>query len=233
MPEAFVLGRFILKSVTCNPMNQITICTILAPLLSLLSLQSAPAEPVSLFDGKTFAGWEGDVTKVWRIEDGAFTAGRLDRKQPQNEFLATTRTFGDFELTLEVKIAGTEGFVNGGIQFWSERIKDSHEVRGFQADFGSGYDGALCDESRRSGRDIVRPPVEVRDRALKKDEWNVYRISAEGSQIQLLLNGVKTIDYVEKDPAIPRRGIFAIQIHGDAKTQIWYRKIMVEEIGKK
>jgi hypothetical protein len=204
-----------------------------APLLLLLSLQPVLAEPISLFDGKTFAGWEGDVTKVWRIEDGAFTAGSLDKKQPRNEFLATTKAYGDFELTLEVKIAGTEGFVNGGIQFWSERLKDSNEVRGFQADFGSGYDGALCDESRRSGRDIVRPPVEVRDRALKKDDWNVYRIRAEGSHIQLWLNGVKTIDYIEKDSAIPRRGVFAVQIHGGANTQIWYRKIMVEEIGKK
>lgn len=210
-----------------------TIRAISASLVLLLSLQPVLAEPVSLFDGTTFTGWEGDVAKVWRIEDGAFTAGKLDQKQPRNEFLATTKAYGDFELTLEVKIAGTEGFVNGGIQFWSERIKDSNEVRGFQADFGSGYDGALCDESRRSGRDIVRPPVEVRDRALKKDDWNVYRIRAEGSHIQLWLNGVKTIDYVEKDPAIPRRGVFAIQIHGGAKTQIWYRKIMVEEIDKK
>jgi len=37
----------------------------------------------------------------------------------------------------------------------------------------------------------------------------------------LWLNGVKTIDYVEKDAAIPRRGVFAVQIHGGAKTQIW------------
>lgn len=214
-------------------MHPNTVRKISAPILMLLSLQALPAAPVSLFDGMTFAGWEGDSAKVWTIEDGAITAGSLDLKQPRNEFLATTKEYGDFELTLEVKIAGTEGFVNGGIQFWSERIKDSNEVRGFQADFGSGYDGALCDESRRSGRDIVRPPVEIRDLALKKDDWNVYRIRAEGSHIQLWLNGVKTIDYVEKDPAIPRRGVFAVQIHGGAKTQIWYRKLMVEELGKK
>ena len=195
-----------------------------------LTLPATQAEPVPLFDGKTFAGWEGDITNTWRIEDGAFTAGEVSRKQPHNDFLATTKAYGNFELTLEVKIAGTEGFVNGGIQFWSERIKDSHEVRGFQADFGSGYDGALCDESRRSGRDIVRPSKEVHNQALKKDEWNVYRIRAEGPHIQLWLNGVKTIDYIEKDPAIPLKGLFAVQIHGGAKTQIWYRKLMIEEL---
>lgn len=194
------------------------------------ALLSAQVEPVALMDGKTFAGWEGDTKNTWRIEDAAFAAGHLDQKQTRNEFLATTKAYGNFELTLEVKIAGTGGFVNGGIQFWSERIKDSHEVRGFQADFGSGYDGALCDESRRSGRDIIRPTKEIHDKALKKDEWNVYRIRAEGPHIQLWLNDVKTIDYIEKDPTIPLRGVFAVQIHGGAKTQIWYRKLMIQEL---
>ncbi len=191
---------------------------------------AARMTPVSLSDGKTFTGWEGDIGHTWKLEDGAFTAGDLEHKQPYNDFLATTKSYGDFELNLDVRIAGSEGFVNGGIQFWSERIKDSHEVRGFQADFGSGYDGALCDESRRSGRDIVRPSKEVHDQALKKDEWNHYRIRAEWPHIQLWLNGIKTIDYIEKDPSIPRQGIFALQIHGGAKTKIWYRNPMLQEL---
>ncbi len=203
---------------------------ILTFLIFMTSLPGLRADPVALSDGKTFDGWEGDIAKTWKLEDGAFTAGETDRKQPHNDFLATTKSYGNFELTLEVKIAGSGGFVNGGIQFWSERIKDSHEVRGFQADFGSGYDGALCDESRRSGRDIIRPTKEIHAQALKKDDWNVYRIRAEWPHIQLWLNGVKTIDYIEKDPAIPRRGIFALQIHGGAKTKIWYRKLMLEEL---
>jgi hypothetical protein len=196
----------------------------------LLAATFAQAEPVPLFDGKTFTGWEGDTTNTWKIEDGAFTAGSVDRKQAKNDFLATTKSYRNFELTLEVKIAGSEGFVNGGIQFWSERIKDSHEVRGFQADFGAGYDGALCDESRRSGRDIIRPSKEIREQALKKDDWNVYRIRAVGPHIELWLNGVKTVDYIEKDPTIPLKGLFAVQIHGGAKTKIWYRKLMIEEL---
>ena len=150
------------------PTTYISPAWLITPLL--LALTMLQAEPVPLFDGKTFAGWEGDTEKTWKIVEGAFTAGNLDRQQEKNDFLATAKSYGNFELTLEVKIAGTEGFVNGGIQFWSERLKNSNEVRGFQADFGSGYDGALCDESRRSGRDIVRPPREIHDKALKKEE---------------------------------------------------------------
>jgi hypothetical protein len=199
----------------------------------IFTLPIIHAEPIPLFDGKTFVGWEGDTEHTWKIEDGTFTAGELDRKQVANNFLATKKSYGNFELTLEVKIAGTEGFVNGGIQFWSERLPNSHEVRGFQADFGSGYDGALCDECRRSGRDIIRPTKKIHAQALKKDQWNVYRIRAEWPHIELWLNGVKTIDYIEKDTTIPRQGIFAVQIHGNAKTKIWYRKLMITELPNK
>lgn len=76
---------------------------------------SLHADPVPLFDGKTFTGWEGDTGSVWRIEDGALVAGSLEKKQEKNNFLATEKKYGDFELTLKWKLEGTEGFVNGGV----------------------------------------------------------------------------------------------------------------------
>jgi hypothetical protein len=38
---------------------------------------AADPKPVSLFDGKTFAGWEGDTEKTWRIEEGCIVGGTL------------------------------------------------------------------------------------------------------------------------------------------------------------
>ena len=90
----------------------------LALLFSFL-LPAVAGEPVALFDGKTFAGWEGNTDSVWRIEDGALTAGSLEKKQEKNDFLATTKEYGDFELTLKWRLEGTEGFVNGGVQIRS------------------------------------------------------------------------------------------------------------------
>jgi len=89
-------------------------------------LTAASASAVSLFDGTTFTGWEGDTDGVWRIADGEIVAGSLEEKQPKNDFLCTTRRYGNFELRLKIKLAGTEGFVNSGIQFRSERIPGSH-----------------------------------------------------------------------------------------------------------
>lgn len=211
-------------------------------LASLFAFSIAHAEPVPLFDGKTFTGWEGDIGTVWRIEDGALVAGSLEKKQEKNNFLATTKKYGDFELTLKWKLEGTEGFVNGGVQFRTVRIPNHHEVSGYQADLGKGYDGALYDESRRK-KMLAQPSPEVLAKAQKPlGEWNDYRIRAQGNRIQIWLNGVQTVDYTEtqgvvlqdgKSMVIEPTGIIAVQIHGGATSIVRYKDLMIEELGKK
>jgi hypothetical protein len=184
--------------------------------------------PKPLFDGKTLVGWEGD-TRIWRVEDGAIVAGTLDRAQPHNEFLATNEDFGNFELRLQYRIEGTGGFVNGGVQFWSQRVPGNFEVSGYQADLGANTDGNLYDESRRN-TNLATTPDDVRRHALRPDAWNDYRIRAEGAHIQIWLNGVKTVDYTEDDSEIARHGKFALQIHGGARTMVSYRDLMIEAL---
>lgn len=188
-------------------------------------------EYVSLFDGKSFAGWEGDTTKTWRIEDGAITAGSPEEQAPRNEFLATTREYENFDLWLKFKITGN-GRVNAGVQFRTRRIPNHHEVSGYQADIGPGVDGHLYDESRRR-RMLATPDAETMKKAqaaAEKDGWQIYRIRAEGDHIQLWLNGVNTVDYMEKDTNVPRTGIIALQIHGGMQAVIAYTDIKVREL---
>src|SRR4029434_4516159 len=105
-----------------------------SPALFLVALPALlHAAPVPLFDGKTFDGWEGDTAKTWRIVDGAFVGGSLAATVPRNEFLATKKSFTNFELRLKCKLVGTEGFVNGGIQIRSKRITNPpNEMSGYQ-----------------------------------------------------------------------------------------------------
>lgn len=206
--------------------------TSIASILIALAI-SAQAAPVPLFDGKTFAGWEGDIGGVWRIDEGAFVAGSLEKKQEKNNFLATKKEYGDFELTLKWKLEGTEGFVNGGVQFRTKRIPNHHEVSGYQADLGKGYDGALYDESRRK-KILAQPTPEVLGKAQKPlGEWNEYRIRAEGPRIQIWLNGVQTVDYTETEAGIDTTGIIAVQIHGNATSIVRYKDLMIEELPSK
>jgi hypothetical protein len=204
--------------------------SLLPALLLTLLLPAIAAEPVALFDGKTFAGWEGNIDSVWRIEDGALVAGSLTKKQEKNDFLATVKEYSDFDLSLKWKLEGTEGFVNGGVQFRSQRIPDHHEVIGYQADLGAGYDGALYDESRRK-KMLAQPAKELLAKAQNPlGEWNEYRVRAEGPRVQIWLNGIQTVDYTETEPGIDMTGIIAVQIHGDATSVVQYKDLLIEEL---
>jgi hypothetical protein len=201
---------------------------ILACLALVLPIPLFAAEPKPLFDGKTLTGWEGD-DKTWRVEDGAIVGGSLDTIVPRNEFLCTTKTYGDFELKLKFKLLGDKDKANGGVQFRTKRIPKHHEVIGYQADIGKGYWGALYDESRRN-KVLAGPKAEDVEKLIKADDWNDYTIRAQGPWIQLWLNGTKTVNYIEKDEKIEATGIIGLQVHGGAKTKVLYKDIALEEL---
>ena len=192
-----------------------------------------------LFDGKSLAGWEGD-SKVWRVEDGVIVGGSL-QGNPRNEFLTTKRSFYNFRLKLEYKLVGTEGFVNGGVQFRSQRATNPpNEMIGYQADIGHGHTGSLYDESRRK-KFLARAGSNVSAYGLKSEadlvglekvgEWNRYEVRAEGPRITIFLNGKATLDYTEADPSIDDAyGLIGLQIHGNCKAEIRFRNITLDPL---
>src|SRR5688572_6580207 len=192
-------------------------------LLSLAaSLVTLCAAPLPLSDGKTFKGWIGDTNKTWRIEDGAFVGGQLDKKVPRNEFLRTEQQFTNFILRLQVKLAGTNGFINGGVQVRSQPATNPpNEMIGYQCDMGEGWWGALYDESRRN-KVLVKPDPAAVKKALKPSQWNEYLIRARGKRIQTAINGVNMIDYTEPDDSIPQYGAIGLQVHGDGAAEASY-----------
>lgn len=183
-----------------------------------------PEQP--LFDGTSFAGWEGDTNKTFRIVDRAIVGGSLKEKVPRNEFLCTTRNYTNFILKLKFKLVG-EG-ANAGVQFRTKRIPNHHEVSGYQADMGDpSWWGCLYDESRRN-KVLAQAPAEEVGKILKRNDWNDYEIRAEGKRIQLFLNGLKTVDYTENDAGIDERGVIAVQIHGGPPSEAWYKDIRIQ-----
>lgn len=197
--------------------------------LFLAASTSVLAGPVSIFDGKSLKGWEGDTQKTWHVADGCIVGGTAGEKVPRNEFLATTRRYTNFVLRLKVKLTGSEGFVNSGVQFRSERVPNDPEMIGYQADVGEGWWGALYDESRRN-KVMAKPDEAVIKKALKPNEWNDYEVRAEGRHIVLKLNGLTTVDYTEADEKIPQQGFIAVQIHGGGKTVVYFKDLTVEEL---
>jgi len=188
------------------------------------------ADTVQLFDGVSFAGWNGDTKNTWRIEAGALVAGSPDKAAPRNEFLATDREFENFELKLDYRMECTAG-CNAGVQFRSQRVPNHHEVSGYQADIAPGITAGLYDESRRN-KMLAVPPKDLQEKALAlaKEGWNEYTIRAEGRRIRLAINGVPLLDYTEADETIPLKGIIALQIHGGLKGTIRYRNLRITEL---
>jgi hypothetical protein len=187
------------------------------------------AAPVPLFDGKTLTGWEGNLG-IFRVQDGAIVGGSLRDKIARNEFLCSTRAYGDFELRLRFKLLGGDS-ANAGVQFRTRRIPDNHEVSGYQADMGTGWWGALYDESRRN-KVLKGPDQERMKGVIKPGEWNDYVIRAEGPRIQLSINGVQTVDYVESDPSVDSRGLICPQIHAGPPSEAWYKDITITELSR-
>jgi 3-keto-disaccharide hydrolase len=199
-----------------------------APILQS-NAQSAKKK-IKLFDGKTFKGWEGDTAKTWRIREGAIMGGSLTEMVPHNQFIKTTGTYSNYRLRLKFKLTGTEGFVNGGVQFHSQRIaKPDFEMVGYQADIGDGFWASLYDESRRDKLLAIADPEKVK-KLLRRNEWNNYEVRSEGHHIQIFLNGEQTVDYTEPDPAIPQAGHIAFQLHGGGKTEVFYKDIILEKL---
>ena len=200
------------------------VCGLMSFDLPLISPADEPGYR-SLFNQKDLSGWEGDTT-LWKVEDQALVGDSAGIKQ--NQFLCTKAEFGDFELKLEFRVK--DGAGNTGVQFRTQKIPNTTEVSGYQADIGEKYWGCLYDESRRN-QVLAQAPPEL-ENVLKKGDWNEYTIRAEGDQITLKINGLTTVDYKERNAEIPRSGIIALQVHSGGPMRVDFRNIRLTPLGK-
>lgn len=185
-----------------------------------------------LFNGKNFNGWEGDTLNTWKIENGSIVGGSTEKIVPNNDFLCTTRTYDNFFLKLKIKLIGSEGFINSGIQFRSKRLTNpAYEMTGYQADWGKNYWASLYDESRRN-KTLMKPDSTKIDKWIKINDWNEYEIRAENKRIRLKINGHQTVDYTEIDSTIPQDGLIGFQIHGGGKAKVYFKDITIQEMPK-
>lgn len=211
---------------------------LLLPLMSgSLSLGGLPvfaqstARTGSLFDGKTLTGWktvDPAHASLWSVKDSVIRSGDGLKKIPENTYLRTLKEYGDFEFRCLFRLSGdpATGMINSGIQYRS--IIEGTKIIGYQADIGNGYWGDLYDEHRREK--LVGGDLSILKRILKPDGWNSYIIRCKGNHHELYINGVKTCDYIEKDPKIPQKGVIAVQIHGGGVAQVEFRDLTISEL---
>jgi putative membrane-bound dehydrogenase-like protein len=176
---------------------------------------ATPDNAKDFFNGKDLTGWDGDA-KLWSVENGEIVGKSPGLKR--NEFLKSQMAAADFRLTLKVKLVPNKE--NSGIQFRSEAVADG-EMRGPQADIGAGWWGKLYEENSRGLLWGKSGEMHV-----KSDEWNDYKIVAEGSRVRTYINGKLCVDI--DDEALSRRGIFGLQIHAGGPMEVRFKDIKLE-----
>jgi len=220
-------------------------------LLALLALAStAVAEDKNLFNGKDLTGWKG--LDFWSVEDGCIT-GRTTKEKPTkgNTFLVWQGgEVGDFEFTFKYKIVGG----NSGVQYRSKVVDEkAFVVSGYQADFEAGktYSGILYEEKGRGilaqrgqktvikdgekpGKAKVEVTGEVGKSAeiqakIKAEDWNEYRIVAQGGHLQHYINGVQTVDVTDETAVGAKKGILALQLHAGPAMVVQFKDLVLKE----
>jgi hypothetical protein len=192
---------------------------------------AAPAaEWRPLFDGKTTAGWRGfkqtQMPDGWKAIDGALT------RTGKAGDIVSIEEFGDFELTVDWKIAPG---ANSGLFYRvveNEADADMWMVAPeYQIIDDRGYKGGPLKPTQLTAANYdLQPPG--RDATRPAGEWNTTRILADGSHVEHWLNGVAIVKYdlwtdawkalvaqskFKDHPryAMARKGHIGIQDHGD------------------
>ncbi len=106
---------------------------------------------VSMFDGETLDGWEGDAA-YWSVENGQIIGEIKEGVDlPHNTFLIWAKSQpSDFEMKGEFKISESG---NSGIQYRSEKVEDlPYALKGYQADMDgkNNYTGQNYEERKRT-----------------------------------------------------------------------------------
>lgn len=209
-----------------------SICLLCAlALLAAASATAADDDFKPLFDGKSLDGWHGNA-ELWSVQDEAIV-GQCDGNIPDNTFLISDGEYGNFVLKIKFLLHKHTG--NSGVQFRSRELKGADQqvpfvVAGNQADIASErYMGILYGEKTRGIiADVTPETTAAIEKAVKKDDWNEYVITADGDHIKMELNGVTTVDI--QDPEGEKRGVIALQLHRGHDMKISFKDIAIKSL---
>lgn len=223
------------------------LCT---PLLLLAEETAGDPGFTPLFDGATTKGWRNPYT--WG--EVQVVDGELHLTGDKKFFLVTEKTYSDFVFEGEVKLP--EGTANSGFMFRAHA--EPNKVFGYQAEVDGdekrAWSGGLYDEGRRAWFISPRRLAAAKDAtpeekaendaanqtsveafrqragaAFKRDEWNTYRITCQGSRLKIEVNGVVTTDVEDDTDAA---GVIGLQHHGEKGQTYRFRNLRIKELPK-
>ena len=194
-----------------------------------------------LFNGRNLDGWRNPYDYGTARVVNSEILLTADKKF----FLVTEKKFANFILFAEINLP--EGQANSGIMFRCH--VEPNKVYGYQAECDGSdrcWSAGLYDEGRRGwvwpskkGRSKVEKFLEYEEEsqaffakpeiknALKRTDWNRYKIVCQDNKITIELNGVKVTDLEDDTDA---EGFIGIQHHGEKGQTYRFRNIYIKEL---
>ncbi len=181
---------------------------------------------VSLFDGKSFDGWQiNESPETFKIEDGAIAVNG-NRAHIFYSGPVMNHDFKNFEFKL--KVMTTPGS-NSGIFIHTRFQESGWPSKGYEIQVNNSQS-----DWRRTGS--VYGVQDVREVFVKDNEWYDMNIIVQGKKITIKINDKVINEYTEPDNVkrpkgnadkVLSSGTFALQGH-DPKSKVLYKDIMVK-----
>lgn len=148
----------------------------------------------TLFDGKSLNGWNRVGDANWEIVEGAVQATK-----GSTSFLVTSGSYDNFQITLEFWASDD---ANSGVFIRCQDPKDITATNAYEVNI---YD-KRPDPAYRTGAivDVAKPMVNLN----AGGRWNTLDITAHGTKLIVIMNGMKTVDVDHKGHM---RGPIALQ----------------------
>ncbi len=180
---------------------------------------------VPMFDGKSLKGWK--TTGNWVVDENGTIALKPRPGetgwQRYDAYLMTERTYKDFTIDLEFKIA-KKG--NSGVFF---RVGDplSPVDKGIEVQILDTH--GLKNPGHHDCGGVIRTSGPSKNMAKPAGEWNRYTISCIEHHLTVELNGEQIIDLMLDESAMkdrPLQGHIGFQ---DEAKLVWYRNVRIKE----
>ncbi|MBI5775466.1 MAG: DUF1080 domain-containing protein [Verrucomicrobia bacterium] len=190
---------------------------------------------ISLFDGRTLTGWDGDP-RYWSVKEGAI-CGDLPAGIAVDDttyLIWRGGTVADFELRLLVYFERGKSGV-----YYRATDRGGWKVAGYEFNFLNPRTGGLAMVSDEGGKARNLRYFEREDYArdvkpyLKEDDWNEITIRAAGNRLQHHINGHVVVDVTDTDPEARASGRLAFQLRQgrfDGATAIRFKGIRLRRL---
>ena len=202
------------------PLSRRAFCGALAALPAL----AAPDDWIPLFNGRDLNDWRPSEHKdSWHLREGEIVA---DGARSHLFYTGSVKSANFKNFDLEVECLARPG-CNSGVYFHTAYQESGFPIKGFEIQINNTFLGEGNYRERKKTGSLYGLR-NVYKQLIADDTWFTIAVSVRGKSVQIRLNNMLVVDYVEPTPPIIPpgaererfldRGTFALQCHNQGSV---------------